>query len=275
MSNSSIAVQLELKKDFEKSGPDSKVTDECMQEIISRLQISAVVPEAFNPNVCVSSDTDNLLTTNSEGCLRVQKDTFHLEEQSIPVPGTSTSSGDRYLVGLNRYCIDSVILSTGQVVNIPNNGKTPDPENEGEFLYPADFEELAENLNDETTQFTFAVEDGAFIITSVLSESISAVIERGDSDSSEREYLPVEPIIEAQAGNSTVTFKEGAISAGIDYASQLFVIAEFYPQDGYSRAYRTRLRSDEVVFVVEGVTKALTASLKVFTPASREDKTEF
>jgi hypothetical protein len=273
MSDTSIDKDLILSVSFEKAGDGSVVSDACMQEIVERLRVQFKNP--ISSEVVIAGDSDNILTKNSEGELRVQKDTYYSETQDVPVPPSVNSGGTSYLVPATRRRIRSVIMENGDIIDIPNDGQTGDGGDPEEFTYPATLQELADNLNAEDAPFTWAVVGGELTVTSTLGAEISAVTEGGELETDFQKFITVTLIAGSEAGDVTLTFEEANAVANIDYASQFMRSLDVSPGDGFERAYITSVASNRIRVKIEKVSKALQATLNVFTPAQKEGSSEF
>jgi hypothetical protein len=267
MSDIAIDKDLLLNVNYAKAVPGDTVKDACMQEFADRLQISVRSESVLAPEVKISPDSDNILTKNSVGELRVQKDTFYSETQDVPIPPPIEEGGGSYTVPITRFRIKSIILVNGDVVEVPNEGV--------DGGYPADLAALVTNLNAEAIDFSWGSDDGLLTVESDLGLQIEALIEGGEDVSDPIKKIGATEIEGGVPGNSVITFEEAHVNSNIDYASQFAVWLDITPGDGFDKAYITSKTSSVVTVKIEGVSKVLEATLKVFTPAQKEDSSEF
>jgi hypothetical protein len=269
MSEVSLDKDLELMVSFEKAGAGSLVSDACLQEIANRLRVAVRSESVVSGEVKIAGDAENILTKNNDGELRVQQATIYSESQDVPVPDAVEAGGDSYLVPVTRYRITSVIMASGDVIPIEYQGQTVDDD------YPATLTELVDNLNAESAPFTWSIEGGVLVVASDLGLEIEAILEGGSSESDTIKKILAEQIQSPTAGDVELTFEEARSVDGIDYASQFLVLPQATPGDGFEKIYITSISSSRVKVKITKVSKVLEATLKVFTPAQREDSSEF
>lgn len=265
-----IDTNLELQVSFEGAGEGSLVSDACMQEIAKRLRVALRSPSAGDGAVKIASDSENILSQNAAGELRVQRDTFYVETKDVAVPAAIVGGSDNYLVPITRRRITALILESGDVVQVPNGGQTQ-PGND----YPATLTEFAENLTAELGSYTFEVVNGVLRMTSVTGLVVDAVIEGGESESDAQRKVDVIPVEGSIPGDVTIAFEEAASVANIDYASQFMLSLDVSPGDGFEKAYIISKSANRVRVKIEKVSKPLAATLRCFTPAQKEDSSEF
>lgn len=270
-----IDKNLELKVSFEKAGEGAQVSDACMTEIVSRLRVALDDSNVVSPEIKIAPDSDNILTKNSVGELRVQKDTYFSETQDVAVPGAVVAGGDTYLVPVTRRRITSIILESGDIVLVPNGGQTSDGEDPPTYSYPETLSEFADNLNTEGLAYTWEVVDGTLRVTSDAGLEIASVIEGGEAEEDAQRKVDAVQLDESVPGDATITFEEAATSANIDYPSMFMLFLDISPGDGFEKAYITKKESGKVTVKIEKVSKALEATLKCFTPAQKEDSSQF
>ena len=276
MSDTALDKNLELLVSFEKAGAGSLVSDACLQEIAQRLRVAVRSESVVNGEVKIAGDSENILTKNADGELRVQQATIYSETQDVPIPEPVTAGGDSYLLPITRFRIKSVIMSNGDVIEIEGQGQTVVPETDPvEYTYPATLTELVDNLNAGDEPFTWSLEGGVLKVTSTLGAEIEAVLEGGESETDSIKKILAERIDESTPGNVELTFEEANAVDGIDYASQFMVSIEATPGDGFEKAYILSKSSKQVRVRIEKVSKVLEATLRTFTPAQREDSSEF
>lgn len=271
MSEIAINTDLEITATFEKAGEGSLVSDACMQEIVDRLRVAVKNPESVGAGVQIADDADNILTKNTAGQLRVQRDTYHVESQDVPVPPSTVDGTGVYAVPVTRFRITAVIMADGSIEEIPEQGQV----DLDAPVYPEDVETLAGNLNDETAPFEWGVDGGVLTVKSDLGKEIAAVIEGGENPTDSLKKIDAEEIEGGVPGDSDVIFKEAARTDLVDYSSVFMVSLEVLPGDGFDKAYIVSKKSSEVKVKIEGVRKVLTASLRVFQPAQKEEASEF
>lgn len=268
-----IDTNLEIDVSFESPGPDSPISEQCLNAIADLLRIKFKVPEALLPQICVASDNDNLLTKQEDGCLRVQKDTFHSESKAVNKPASVDGDSGTYLIPGAKFRISSIIMEDSSVVDIPNDGQTFD---DPDYNYPADLPEFVDNLNAESTSpsFTWSIEGGELAVSCDTGAEIASVVMGGSGESDPYSNVAAIPIQEAKAGDSEVEFTLAHEEAGIDYLSSFSLSLEIFSEN-YESAKIVSVSNDSVKVKIFGVSKALECTLKVFTPATRESSEEF
>jgi hypothetical protein len=272
MSDVSLDKNLELLVSFEKAGPGAAVSDACMQEIVDRLRVAVRSESVVSGEVKIAGDAENILTQNGDGELRVQQSTMYSESQDVAVPDAVEAGGDSYLVPVTRFRVTAVIMSSSDVIAIPNAGQTfEDPD----YVYPTSLQVLVDNLNAEDAPFTWAIQGGVLVVTSDLGLGIEAILEGGETETDTIKKITAEQIEEATPGDVELTFTEARSVKGIDYASQFLILPVATPGDGFDRMFITSISSTQVKVKVTKVSKVLRATLNVFTPAQREDSSEF
>lgn len=272
MSDTSLDKNLELLVSFEKAGPGASVSDACMQEIVERLRVAVRSESVVNGDVKIAGDSENILTRNGDGELRVQQATIYTETQDVAVPGVVTAGGDSYLVPVTRYRITAVIMSSGDLIEIPNGGQTFD---DPDYNYPVSLNEFVENLNAESAPFTWSIEGGVLVVTSDTGLEIEAILEGGESESDTIKKITAEQIDEATPGDVDLTFTEANAVKGIDYASMFLLLPVATPGDGFDKIYLTSVSNTQAKVRITKVSKVLKVSLNSFLPAQREDSSEF
>ena len=276
MSETSLDKNLELLVSFEKRGPGSLVSDACMQEIIERIRVAVRSESVVDGSVKIAGDAENILTKNADGELRVQQATIYSETQDVAIPDAVESGGDSYLVPITRYRIVSVIMSSGDVISIEGQGQTVVPETDPvEYTYPETLQELVDNLNAGDEPFTWSIEGGVLGVTSTLGLEIEAILEGGETESDSIKKILADQIEDSTPGDVELTFQEARSVAGIDYASQYKNDLEVTPGDGFEKAWIVSKSSNLVRVKITKVSKVLQATLYSFTPAQREDSSEF
>lgn len=268
--------------DFQKAVPGHRMSDACMEEIADRIRISFRAPEALVPTVCVSQDSDNIATKEPDGCIRVQRDTSHSEQRDVAVPSPVTEAGDTYLIPVTYYRINGIILEGGNIVPLPyggqtstNDNSTPSDPSDDTYAYPSDLAEFVDNLNDQTSNFTWAVSGGQLVVTSDLGATVSAVIAGGVAEEDATSVVNATALEGEVPGDVTLTFQAAHVEQGVDYQSLFDLSLDVTPGDGFDKAWVTEITSDRVTAKITRVSRALSATLRCFTPASRESATEF
>ena len=112
-------------------------------------------------------------------------------------------------------------------------------------------------------------------MTSTLGLEIEAILEGGETESDSIKKILADQIEDSTPGDVELTFQEARSVAGIDYASQFLVLPQATPGDGFDKIYVTSVSSERVKVKITKVSKVLEATLKTFTPAQREDSSEF
>lgn len=269
MAETSLDKNLELLVSFEKAGPSATVSDACMQEIIERIRVAVRAESVVNNAIKVASDSENIITLNSDGELRVQQATIYSESQDVAVPNAVVTGGDNYLVPVTRFRVTAVIMSSGDVIEIPDGGQSAGP------TYPSSLNELVENLNAESAPFTWSLQGGVLVVTSDTGLGIEAILEGGETLSDSIKKITAEQIDEGTPGDVELTFEEARAVKGIDYASMFDIDPKATPGDGFDKIFITSISSTQVKVKITKVSKVLRATLNVFTPAQREDSSEF
>lgn len=269
MADVSLDKNLELLVSFEKSGPGSSVSDACMQEIVERIRVAVRSESVVNGEVKIAGDSENILTKNGDGELRVQQATIYSETQDVPVPTAVSGGGDSYLVPVTRFRVTAVIMSSGDVIEIPDQGQSAGP------AYPSSLSALVDNLNAETAPFTWSIQGGVLVVESDLGLAIEAILEGGPTISDTIKKIDAEQIEEATPGDVDLIFTEARSVKGIDYASMFLLLPVATPGDGFDKIFITSVSSTQTKVKITKVSKVLKATLNVFTPAQREDSSEF
>lgn len=261
--------ELELSVSFSGELPGDQVSSACLQEIGRKMRVSVPSSSVVNQEVKISPDGENILTKNESGELRVQSDTYYSETQTVPVPPPVQGGSGTYAVPVTRFRVTAVILEDGTVVDIPDQGQGAEP------AYPSDLGELVDNLNAETPPFTWGNSSGVLTVSSDLGFAIRSIIEGGPTVGDALRIVEAEEIAAGVPGNVTLVFNEARVVRNIDYASVFDIGLLVWPGSGYTRATVESITSQQVRVIVERVSKPLNARLTVFTPAQKEDRTEF
>lgn len=266
--SSTIDKALELKVSFAGSLPGSKVGDECLQEIADRMRVT--LPESATGNdVEISPDPQNILQKTQGGQLRVPADTYYSETQPVPVPPTTGGVTSQYAVPVTRWRVTQVIMENGDVIPIPNEGQSAGP------TYPADLDELVTNLNNEGTPFTWSNNNGILYVESNLGLGIASIVEGGPTTSDALQIIPAEVVIGPVPGDATIIFQQARQLQNIDYTAVFDIGLMVWPGSGYQSAKIENITANAVTVIIERITKPLQARLTTFTPAQRENQTEF